>query len=177
MEPIGDRNIPLVQQDGICGGIALKLLHDTQRYGRFPFVPPAITTSDIKNIILKNPTNTLTVVDNVPPVIIANRIIQHRSDGILVLNSDTGQGHVVAFLLNNQGELIFNEPNAETQRIDMFRLTPDATPQQFLQDFAKYLPTYAIAQAFLLGKTGEEGGRRTRRRKRRTRKVKRRTKQ
>jgi hypothetical protein len=184
MEPVGNRNIPVVQQDGICGGIALKLLNDTHRYGRFPFVPPAITTTDIKNLILQNPTNLIHVVDDVPPLIMVNRFLQQKSDGVLVLNSNKGEGHVVAFIVNDEGDLIFYEPNAKTERIDMFRLKPDATPQEFLQDFATYFPTYAIAQIILIRKNiappptpEREGGRRTRRRKRKTRKVKRRTKQ
>ena len=184
MEPIGDRNIPIVQQDGICGGIALKLLSDTQRYGKFPFVSPATTTSQLKNLILQNPTNLVHIVDDVPPKVMVNRFIQQKSDGLLVLNSNTGEGHVVAFIVNDQGELIFYEPNPKTERIDMFRLKSDATPPQFLQDFAKYFPTYAIAQVILISKNvappptpEKQGGRKTRRRRRKTRKVKCRTKQ
>lgn len=161
MEPIGDRNIPIVIQNGICGGIVLKLLDETGRYGKFSTVQPGIALVELEAMIRKN--NKLTIVREIPSIVV-NSVIERKSDGFLVLYGQHEGGHVIAFIINDAGELILYEPNSDTQRLDKFRVKADATPPTFLADFQKYISSYAITAAYFISKT--EGGRRkTRKRK------------
>ena len=167
MEPIGNRNIPIVLQNGICGGIVLKLLNETGRYGKFSTVQPGIALVQLEAMIRKK--NNLSIVREVPSIVV-NNVIKRKSDGFLVLYGEHEGGHVVAFIINAAGELILYEPNSDTQRLDMFRVKADATPPTFLADFQKYIPSYAIVAAYFISK--REGGRR-KTRKRKTRKQRR----
>lgn len=165
MEPIGDRNIPIVLQNGICGGIVLKLLNETGRYGKFSSVQPGVALVELEAMIRKN--NNLSIVREVPSIVV-NSVIKRKSDGFLVLYGEREGGHVVAFIINAAGELILYEPNSDTQRLDMFRVKADATPPTFLADFQKYFPLYAIAAAYFI--SNRKIGARRKTRKRKTRK-------